>query len=281
MPQKILRLGFTEVTLLFYYWLEYSDNNHKHIINSIIKSKQNLIKWLYTTSGYYDNTIDSDYMDATHKDDIDPDIYKKYFSTLYEFIKNSLFIFAGAHYDITKPEFKSFYDSLGVINYRSHDIFYDTIKNNKILIISPFAKLFKIQYENGNCHKIYNNFPIINKFYYYTNIYTFFNKGPHNNILETSDWLVDDIRNTIEDDYDIVIISVGAYSNILASKFYDLNKHVYTMGGELPIFFGISNARHKYFLGEKKIDKEEYWIINIPDEYKPDGYMKIENGCYW
>ena len=32
---------------------------------------------------------------------------------------------------------------------------------------------------------------------------------------------------------------------------------------------------------QNKINNPEYWILNIPDEYKPENYMKIENGCYW
>jgi hypothetical protein len=30
-----------------------------------------------------------------------------------------------------------------------------------------------------------------------------------------------------------------------------------------------------------EIANKEYWIMNIPDEYKPNNYMKIEGGCYW
>jgi len=25
----------------------------------------------------------------------------------------------------------------------------------------------------------------------------------------------------------------------------------------------------------------EYWILKIPDEYKPANYNDIEDGCYW
>ena len=85
MLQKILRLGMTEFSLLFMYWL----NNYKQIKNKeVIESKITLIKWLYSTSGYYDSTIQSTYMDATHTDQ-DTEIYIKYMETILEFIKDS------------------------------------------------------------------------------------------------------------------------------------------------------------------------------------------------
>jgi len=278
MPTKNLRLGFTEMSLLFCYWYEtiYHKKESK-ILDRIIELKNCMIKWFYTTSGYYDKIIKSNYMDAYHPNNIDPKTYNKYFSTLYNFIKKSDFSY-GIHYNQEEPEFKDFYNSLEILKIHSNKIFFDKIKGHKLLIISPFAKLFKIQYESGNCNKIYENFPIIEKINYYTNIYTFFNKGPHNNILETVDYLVEDIRKTIEDDYDMVVISAGAYSNIIANKFYNLNKNVYVLGGELQALFGILNSRNK----NKNIKiKKEYWITEISDEYKPHDYMKIENGCYW
>jgi hypothetical protein len=283
MPIKILRLGFTEMNLLFCYWYEKIYNKKEsNKLNTILQFKNKFIKWFYTTSGYYDKTIISDYMDAHHTNNNDPDTYNKYFSTLYDFIKKSNCTY-GTHYNEEEPEFKDFYNNLEIFKICEHSIFFDKIKGHKLLIISPFAKLFKIQYESGNCNKIYKNFPIIEKINYYTNIYTFFNKGPHNNIFETVDYLVEDIRKTIEDDYDMVVISAGAYSNIIAKRFYDLNKNVYVLGGLLQSFFGILNERTKYFYNRDniKLENEEYWITKIPDEYKPHDYMKIENGCYW
>ena len=100
-----------------------------------------------------------------------------------------------------------------------------------------------------------------------------------------------------------------------------MNKHVCTVGGELQVFFGIANKRIKNINNNnfnwedyvnnyedlkkanintyesalehwnnhgkkegrtyKKFDNSQYWILNIPNEYKPKNYMRIENGCYW
>ena len=76
-----------------------------------------------------------------------------------------------------------------------------------------------------------------------------------------------------------MLISCGAYSNLYADKFFNLGKNVCTIGGELHEFFGIINKRNRNIININT--KQEYWIQNIPDEYKPEGYMKIEDGCYW
>jgi hypothetical protein len=280
MPEKLLRLGFTEMTLLLIYWLEKYNNNKKDI-----DSKKSLIKWLYTTSGYYDNKISSYYMDACHPNEKDPIVYEKYFESLLHFIKNSDNFSFGVHRKPDDKELNDFINFLQLKNQQPLDInfFYNKIQNRKILIISPFAKLMKQQYESRNCYKIYSNFPEIEKVSYYTNVYTFFNKGPHNNILETIDYLFNNVNNTINsNDYDMVIISAGAYSNLLAKKFYDVGKDVLTIGGDIQAMFGILNGRtRKWHLNNKKLENEEYWITKIPDKYKPNDYMKIENGCYW
>ena len=280
MPEKILRFGFTEFTLLFCYWYQTFYNN-KTIMktNNINELKKNMIKWFYTTSGYYDNTIISNYMNAEHKNNIDPLLFNKYFEISFNFIQNCDSFSFGIHYNRDDEVFKEFYNNLNIKMIHGHEIFFNKIKDKKILVISPFAKLFKLQFESGNCKKIYNNFPNVNKIYFYTNIYTFFNKGPHNNIFETVDFLIEDITKNIPDDYETVVISGGAYSILIAEKFYNLNKSVYTLGGELQSFFGVLNSRSKS--QQKILNNIEFYITDIPEEYKPEGYMKIENGCYW
>jgi hypothetical protein len=67
----------------------------------------------------------------------------------------------------------------------------------------------------------------------------------------------------------------------MAKKFYDNGKNVCTVGGQLQGFFGILNNRHKNFNKCKEIPNKEYWILDIPEQYKPDGYKTLEDGCYW
>ena len=83
--------------------------------------------------------------------------------------------------------------------------------------------------------------------------------------------------------YDSVLISCGAYSCLIAKKFYNIDKNVCVVGGELQPYFGILNNRTKEYnlKNNIKIENEQYWIMEIPNEFKPNDYMKIENGCYW
>jgi len=281
MPIKLLRLGFTECSLLFIYWL----NKYKNINNNeLILSKNTLIKWLYTTSGYYDNKIKSNYMDAVHEN-IDPELYTHYMETLLNFIKDSdNFNFCLHQYKNNIQhfnEFKSFINPK-TENHVSQEIVYDFIKDKNILIISPFSILIKNQIESGNVKVIYHTFPNVGRIYAYKNEYTFFNKGPDNNIFETAKTIVNNIKNS-SDEFDCVLISCGAYGCLVANELYDYGKNVCLIGGDLQTFFGILNGRTREYFNKNsiKIQHEKNWITQIPDEYKPKDYMNIENGCYW
>jgi len=283
MPIKYLRLGFTESTLLYFYYM-----NNVQNVSININDKNNMTRWLYTTSGYYDKTQNGNYMNVIHKDNIDPPTYRKYMDFLLNFLKNADKIDIRAHIDNNLNEYKIFKNHLNYKTecYISRDIIYNFIRNKKILIISPFSSLMKQQYESGNLKKIYSNTPEIELILIYKYPYTFFNNGPHNNILETCDYEFNQIINTYDiDSYDSVLISCGAYSNLLAEKFYNSNKNVCTIGGDLQTFFGIANKRTKdkstKDLNKNNFSNSEFWILDIPEEYKPIDYMKIENGCYW
>lgn len=283
MPEKILRLGYTETTLLFIYWM---NNIKKENNENLVESKNTLIKWLYTTSGYYDKTIKSDFMNATHGKE-DPEIYVKYMNLLLEFIKNSDISSLALHNlnENNKQYYAEFKQSFNLKKdtFINNEIIYKFIENKKILIISPFANLIKKQITSGNVAKIYPNMTDVNDIYAYEMIYTFFNNGPQTNIFETLDYIFTDINNKITDDYESVLISCGAYSVLFANKFYELGKNVCTIGGDLQTFFGILNKRTIDYYNKNNIDikNKEYWITEIPDEYKPNGYEKIEGGCYW
>jgi hypothetical protein len=283
-PIKILRIGMTESTLLFIFWCEkYKKINFKEM-------KEAMIRWFYTTSGYYDKSMEGNYFNVTHSVN-DPEIYIKYFDKLLEFFKNSEYLCLLFHN--FNDENKIIYENKNIIELKEEfkktinnnilksipkELIYDFIKDKNILIISPFSPLVKQQIDSGNCKKIYNNFPDIKNVMIYRHIYTFFNNGPNQNILETCEKIFNDIIQLINIElYDTVIISCGAYSNLYAEKFFNLQKNVCTIGGELHEYFGIMNNRNRKGITVN----QEYYINYIPDEYKPEGYMKIEDGCYW
>jgi hypothetical protein len=150
------------------------------------------------------------------------------------------------------------------------------MENKHILIINNLGSLMKQQFESGNLHKIHPDFSKnIKSIQYFENGYTFFNNGPDSNILET----VDNLFNKIQKyDFDGAIISAGAYSCLLADFIITkLNKTAFVIGGDLSYYFGISCKRTTIFY-TKEIN--ELWI-KVPDNLKPPGYEKIEDGCYW
>jgi hypothetical protein len=277
------------------YWLKYHKNID--IKNNIIllRSKNDLIKWLYTTSGYYDKTQSQQHhkkpteilISVRHDHDNDTYIYKKYMNIIFDFIKNTDMFSFALHklpnvYEEDIQDFKKNIDPKKK-GHITREIIFDFVKNKKILIVSPFSKLMKSQIDTGNWKHIYPNAPTVVNSCIYTFPYTFFNNGPHNDILETSQYLFNNIIETINEEYDNVLISCGAYSCLMAKQFYDIGKNVCTIGGDLQVYFGILNGRQKKWYKRDNIElkNEEYWIVNIPEEYKPNDYMKIENGCYW
>lgn len=283
MPLKLLRLGFTESTLLLLYFYRTKTKTFDH---SMINLEKSLIKWLYTTSGFYDNTVKCySYMNVEYNV-ITSIVYETYMNNLLNIVKNSDALQLCFH--------RNFNDSTNLIekfvktlNYKklftaNKEEVYNFINLKKILVISPFAILIKNQIENGNCKKIYPDFPKIESILAYTYPYTFLNNGPDNNIIETCEHNINNIIETLKDEYDTVLISCGAYSCLLADKFFSFGKNVCTLGDNIQTFFGILNDRNKknymHLVNDATL---EYWITEIPDSYKPDCYKMIENGCYW
>ena len=277
----ILRLGYTESTLFLYYFIK--NIIKQSINNNFIESEKTLINWLYTTSGFYDKKIEGDYFNFNYEKCINSIIYNLYMEKLHESIKNSKKTIINFHGQTDTDEYsvnckKLFIDYFSkyteiILYNQSIEDFFNFIKNKKILIINPFASLMKFQYEKKIMNNIYEYFPFIETIHYYENPYTFFNKGPNNNILDTCSKIVNDIIN-LKVEYNAVVIACGAYSCILANLiFINLNKEIYVTGGNLSSYFGIKSNRNKN-------EYNEYWI-SIPEKYKPINYKKIEDGCYW
>ena len=269
-----LRLGYTETTLLFYYWLITIKK-----IERVLFSEHSLINWLYTTSGYYDKDIAGDYFNFDSKKCLESINYKRYMSNLFEML-HGVNIVLSFHtlpnsLDIYKQEFlNNLSEKNNILEYSIYkNKFYNIIQNKRVLIINPRARLMQQQYNSGNVHKIYHTFPKVLAIEHYENTYTFFNTGPDLSILETANKICIEIKPII---FDIAIVSCGAYSSILGNFIRsDLCKDVYITGGDLLSIFGIKTGRNK-----KYTQYNEHWI-SVPENLRPANYEKIEGGCYW
>jgi hypothetical protein len=164
---------------------------------------------------------------------------------------------------------------------------YNFIRDKRLLIVSSFSKLMAQQIHAGNPRKIDSNFPAVISVIPYTSPYTFFNNKydtlGHSNFFDTLNMMLEDISKINASEFDVVIVSAGAYSAPLASSIRSrVRKPAMTIGGELQAWTGIANLRTRNEFKAKNVSLDErYWITMIPDEYKPKDYQLIEGGCYW
>lgn len=80
-------------------------------------------------------------------------------------------------------------------------------------------------------------------------------------------------------DFDIALVSAGAYSYPLALKAKQLGKIGIHCGGGLQLFFGIMGGRWNQDL--KILSKQnEFWIRPSKSE-TPENAKGVEGGCYW
>lgn len=305
------RLGYTESTLLFYFYL---DNIHfsrlcsgesiqppDYVKNMYINCQNDKVSWLYRTSGFYDKSVNTN----NYQELINSNIYKTYFYTLLNYIKeyNGKVLFNFTETIINelkdyKPDFFTYINKEDNKNtprdspdYGNIEFIYKSIENKNIVIINNNGELMKSQYLNGNLHSIYDNVPFIKNIDVIKPNYTFFNNGPRESILES----VNDIYSQIDKLFDncseqsvedvpipeIFIISSGAYSILIAHYIHvKYNVKVIIIGGDLPSFFGVNTERGKKFYRDIHESKKQYFI-DVPEELKPLNYKQIEDGCYW
>ena len=83
-----LRLGYTETTLLFCFWLQNVRNVHDNIIE-LNNTKKSMINWFYTTSGFYDKAINGDYFNFNTQVCLTSFTYNAYMEGLLNLIKDT------------------------------------------------------------------------------------------------------------------------------------------------------------------------------------------------
>lgn len=266
-----LRLGLTETTLLFFYYV-YLFRGECHF------KLTPLIDWLFSTSGFYDKKVSGTYFDFDKNQIQNSEVYNLYFEKLLQIVKNNNTTLELYFHNIDKNEYKE--DFLNYIDYHSKPkqtpnmlTFMD---NKNVLIINNLGLLMKKQYESGNIKHICPEFSDnIKSIQYLEPGYTFCNNGPDSSILETAEKLCNVIKTY---EFDGAIISVGAYSPLLFDYIVNhLKKEAFVIGGVLPVYFGITTKRVLAFYK----DKINGYFIPVPDEMKPPNYEKVEGGCYW
>jgi hypothetical protein len=149
------------------------------------------------------------------------------------------------------------------------------LDGKKVLIIGGFSQSFKSQHE-----RIEKVFPK----YIYPEFHAEFINAPisQGGINDGRTWVdhLELMKNEMESvDFEVALISAGAYALPLAYHAKKLGKVGITCGGELQLFFGVIGKRWEHM---EKVTKyqNEYWVRPSESE-RPANWREIENGCYW
>ncbi len=296
---KHVRLGMTESTLAFLYWLQYIAAP-KGLVSlstgawrAVQKWETQMLNWLHITSGYYDGEVNGSTFGAFSRHTSVTTHYRRYMEAVFRAARKCD-VFVLTFHDLP-PEVRAheaaflgpgFLEVKHVVEDKlSPDPMFDLMRGRRVLIVSSFAPLMKAQVESGNCARIYPTFPTCASIETYCMPYTFFNHGPDENLIATAQRICDEIRAAgLIDRFDVALLSAGAYTALLAGVMHDRwNKDVFCAGGELQPFFGIASARAKQKRAQRNdpFPHPECWIMSIPPEYRPEGWQRIEGGCYW
>ena len=152
------------------------------------------------------------------------------------------------------------------------------LKGKKVLVISPFADTIQKQYAIRE--KLYENQEILPEFTLYT--VKAVQTGGNERDERFDDWfeaLEHMYREAMQYDFDIAILSCGAYSLPLGAKFKAAGKGAIHMGGVCQMLFGIKGRRWQDEPGAGDFFNE-YWTYPSADE-TPKSANLVEDSAYW
>lgn len=285
---RLPRLGNTEFNLIFANFCTKYMPYDTGICQYIKKIKCIYTNWIYKTAGYYDKDIPDKEIylypdDFTNKLDSFIDNMGKVLFGFDEAGALPLSSFSKIDHPLHQyiPHFENYYKVKLFPRNIDARCGISLIKDKKrILVISPFKELIDKQIESGNL-KILQPSLAAAEFIIYKFPYTFLNNGPHRDSIETLDIIKQDLINNYND-FDMAILSCGCYGIFLMDTICNtMNKDAAYIGGQLPLIFGIIGQRDKWALRELYNKQTDYVIDGVPEAYRPQGYEKIENGCYW
>lgn len=167
---------------------------------------------------------------------------------------------------------------LDIFNYIQGNPWTLSLKNKRLLIISPFSE------------SISQKIPIREKIYgidLFPGCEFICLKPPQtqgDNISQEFDIELESFINkikSIEDQFDIALVSCGGYGNLVCSEIYKMNKSSIYVGGVLQMYFGIYGSRWERERSDiMTLYKNEYWS-RPKEEERPKGYQNVEGSCYW
>lgn len=236
---KWQRTGLTEGSLIFNEWLKtkglYRPDTEGEFIN-----------WLYSTSGFYDSEIKGTNFDIDVESVKKSINYHRFLQEFHDSLLGSDMIHLMIHgaYHLNgqglQSEFAFRFAPENYCYWKDVDMMKMLVAGKKILVVSSIGKLIEDKYD------------VIG----YTTPTTHLNSGPDKNYFET----LDRVYSELPTDFDIALVSFGAYGCPLVDRICRSGKSAMTIGSGIYDLFPV---------GE------------IPKEYRPRGYEKIEGGRYW
>lgn len=152
------------------------------------------------------------------------------------------------------------------------------LKGKKVLVIHPFVDTIQSQYMRRK--EIWKNEEILPEFELITvkAVQTIAGSKDErfNNWFEALEYMY---HEGMKHDFDVAIISCGAYGMPLAAKFKQAGKQAIHWGGMAQIWFGIKGGRwdNKPHVNQFYNDT---WV-RPSDKETPTMNKNVEGGCYW
>lgn len=157
------------------------------------------------------------------------------------------------------------------------------LQGKKVLVIHPFAKTIRHQYNERE--KLFVNTNVLPTFQSLNTIKAVQSLGgdnsEFNDWFEALQWMKDEMDKI---DYEICLIGCGAYGFPLAAHAKRKGKKAIHLGGALQLLFGIKGRRWEDPNLNKDYDissyMNEFWVRPSAEE-KPQNSENVENACYW
>ena len=152
------------------------------------------------------------------------------------------------------------------------------LQGKTVLVIHPFADSIRYQYERKEL--IWGDRELLPEFELKTikAVQTLASQSDarFSTWFDALDYMVEECRKI---EFDVALVGCGAYGLPLGEEIKKMGKGAIHLGGALQVLFGIKGKRwdkHPYI----STLYNEYWIRPMENE-KPQGYERVEEGCYW
>lgn len=149
------------------------------------------------------------------------------------------------------------------------------LEGKRVLVVHPFADTIRRQYEE-NRERIWPGRCVLPEFKELITIKAV--QSIAGNKTEFATWFdaLEHMERQIDAlDFDVALISCGAYGFPLAAHVRKKGRKAIHIGGSLQLLFGIKGKRW-----EGKDIYNEYWVSPSEAE-RPEGFQNVEGGCYW